>query len=128
MKVLERQLTEILARHSELRLAILFGSQASGGVTRDSDIDVAVLADSPLSAEFKLALMQQIALECGRPVDLVDLHTAGEPVLGQVLKGKRLLGSDASYARLLTRHLLDAADFLPLQRRILAERKAAWIS
>jgi predicted nucleotidyltransferase len=125
---IEQQLTEILARHSELRLAILFGSQASGGVTRDSDIDVAVLADSPLSAEFKLALMQQIALECGRPVDLVDLHTAGEPVLGQVLKGKRLLGSDASYAPLLTRHLLDAADFLPLQRRILAERKAAWIS
>lgn len=125
---IEQRLTEILARHSELRLAILFGSQASGGATRDSDIDVAVLADSPLSAEFKLALMQQIALECGRPVDLVDLHTAGEPVLGQVLKGKRLLGSDASYARLLTRHLLDAADFLPLQRRILAERKAAWIN
>ena len=125
---IEQQLTEILARHSELRLAILFGSQASGGATRDSDIDVAVLADSPLPAEFKVALMQQIALECGRPVDLVDLHTAGEPVLGQVLKGKRLLGSDASYARLLTRHLLDAADFLPLQRRILAERKAAWIN
>ncbi|MFO7553508.1 MAG: nucleotidyltransferase domain-containing protein [Haliea sp.] len=128
MKTMQQQLTEVLARHSELRLAILFGSQASGQATHDSDIDLGVLAHSPLSAEFKLELMQQIALECGHPVDIVDLHGAGEPILGQVLKGKRLLGDDTSYAQLLTRHLLDAADFLPLQRRILAERKAAWIN
>ncbi|MFN2330160.1 MAG: nucleotidyltransferase domain-containing protein [Chromatocurvus sp.] len=125
---MEQQLTEVLARHSQVRLAILFGSQARGQATRDSDIDVGVLAQSSLSAGFKLELMQQIALECGRPVDIVDLYNAGEPVLGQVLKGKRLLGDDVIYAQLLTRHLLDAADFLPLQRRILAERKAEWIN
>ena len=48
---------------------------------------------------------------------------AGEPLLGEVLKGRRLLGSDTSYARLITRHLLDAADFLPYRERILSERR-----
>lgn len=128
MTTIERQILGILARYSELRLAILFGSQATGQAARDSDIDIGVLAGGPLSAAFKLELMQQVGLKCGRPVDIVDLHNAGEPILGQVLKGKRLLGDNATYAQLLTRHLLDTADFLPLQRRMLAERRAAWIN
>jgi hypothetical protein len=67
-----------------------------------------------------------MAEQLGRPIDLVDLHTAGEPLLGEVLKGRRLLGSDTSYARLITRHLLDAADFLPYRERILSERGKQW--
>lgn len=128
MTTIERQITRILSHYPELRLAILFGSQAGGGATRDSDIDIGVLSEGPMSAAFKLELMQRVGLECGRPVDIVDLHTAGEPVLGQVLKGRRLLGDNATYAQLLTRHLLDTADFVPLQRRILAERRAEWIN
>ena len=60
-------------------------------------------------------------------MDLVDLHTAGEPLLGQVFKGQRLLGSTTLYAQLLSRHLIDSADFLPLQQRILKERRDAWL-
>ena len=33
-----------------------------------------------------------------------------------------------SYAAMLTRHLLNTADFVPLQQRILAERREAWIN
>jgi hypothetical protein len=62
------------------------------------------------------------------PVDLIDLKRTGEPLLGQILKhGVRLMGSDTDYAALLTRHLFDAADFLPYRNRILAERRRAWI-
>jgi len=39
----------------------------------------------------------------------------------------RLLGDDATYAGLLTKHLINTADFVPLQQRILAERRSAWI-
>jgi hypothetical protein len=38
-----------------------------------------------------------------------------------------LLGDDATYARLLTKHLINSADFAPLQQRILDERRNAWI-
>ena len=75
----------------------------------------------------KLGLIETIGARFRRPVDIVDLYFAAEPILGQIFKGKRLLGNDASYARLLTKHLINTADFVPLQQRILTERHNAWI-
>jgi predicted nucleotidyltransferase len=118
--------TEVLSRFPQVQLAILFGSCAKGNATAASDLDLGVLADKPLDAELSIRLIGEMAEKLGRPVDLVDLHTAGEPLLGEVLKGRRLLGSDTSYARLITRHLLDAADFLPYRERILSERRRQW--
>jgi len=127
MSTLDKQLARFLSRYAELKLAILFGSQAMGNATRDSDIDLALLSDAPISSSKKLQLVEQIGAKFGRPVDIVDLFFAAEPVLGQVFKGKRLLGDDVTYARLLTKHLINTADFVPLQKRILTERRNAWI-
>ncbi len=108
-------------------MAILFGSQATGHTTPESDIDLALLSDAPISSGLKLELIELIGAEFGRPVDIVDLYYAAEPVLGQVFKGKRLFGKSTTYAGLLTKHLINTADFVPLQQRILTERKNAWI-
>ena len=70
--------------------------------------------------------MGAIGAEFSRPVDIIDLHSAGELLLGQVFQGTRLLGDDETYAKLLTRHLIYSADFLPLRERILAERRKEW--
>ena len=76
----------------------------------------------------KIALIEKLAQASGLPIDLIDLKNVGVPLQGQILKhGIRLLGSDTDYAALLSRHLLDAADFLPYRNRILAERRQAWI-
>lgn len=113
---------------SGLRTVIVFGSVARGDARRDSDIDVAVDTGRRLSAADKRALISAVAEATGRPVDLVDLRAVGEPLLGQILAhGKRIFGSDEHYARLITRHLFDQADFLPYRDRILAERRRAWI-
>lgn len=121
-------LESLLARQPGLELAILFGSMASGRQRPDSDLDLAVQAARPLTVEHKLALVGQLALASGRAVDLVDLRTVGEPLLGQILsRGRRLLGSDEAHAALLRRHLLDAADFLPYAQRMVTERRQAWI-
>ncbi len=127
MNSLDKQLARFLSRYPRFKLAILFGSQATGGVTNKSDIDLALLTDTPISSDLKLELAEKIGARFGRPVDIVDLYFAPEPVLGQAFKGIRLLGDDATYARLLTRHLINTADFVPLQQRILAERRNAWI-
>lgn len=79
MSISHEQLAELLSGHPQIELTILFGSQAGGSPSADSDIDLA------------------------------------------------LLGDDATYAKLLTRHLIDSADFLPLREWILAERRKAWI-
>ena len=121
-------LQDALARHPELELAIVFGSVGVGAERADSDVDLAVQAAHPLDAGHKMALVGDFAAATGRAVDLVDLQTVGEPLLGQILThGRRLRGSDEAHGRLLSRHLVDAADFLPYAQRIVDERRRAWI-
>jgi len=129
MKTIETMIQATLAPHPEIRLAILFGSLATGQGHRDSDVDLAIDAGQPLEIKAKMSLMTQLAECTGRAVDLIDLQTVGEPLLGQILKhGKRLLGEDVLYAELIKRHLFDEADFMPYHRRILRERRSAWIT
>lgn len=111
-----------------LELALLFGSAAQARLRPDSDLDIAVLAQAPLTVDEKSALIESLGRRFGRPVDVVDLAVAGEPLVSQVLAtGRRLLGSDEAYAAVLVRSLADRVDFLPYQRRILDERRRLWI-
>jgi uncharacterized protein len=125
---LNNRIRQILGRHGDIRLAILFGSLAAGDATPRSDLDLAVLMGIPLSTETKMTLIGELSQAIGRPVDLIDLRVAGEPLLGQILKhGVRLFGNVTDYAELLKRHLFEEADFMPYRRRILADRRQAWI-
>lgn len=122
------RLTSILRRHPEIELAILFGSMARKGGSSQSDIDLAVDFGRPSTAMERMALIEEIAGEFGQPVDLVDLACAGEPLLGQIIKGGRqLIGDSDRFARLLSRHWIDQADFQPLRDRILTRRRSDWI-
>lgn len=121
-------LRDTLEQRGDFELAFVFGSVASGTARVDSDLDIAVQAAQVLSASQKMALIGDLADATGRPVDLVDLRTVGEPLLGQILShGRRLLGDTDAHGCLLSRHLIDAADFLPYAQRILDERRRAWI-
>ncbi len=124
----EQTLQRVIHRHPHITLAILFGSCASGSAKPDSDIDIAVAAERPLTLDERAELVTEISEATGRPVDLIDLAEVGEPLLGQILtKGKRLTEAPEPFARLLAQHWLDAADFLPIRNRILEERRKAWI-
>ncbi len=119
---------QLLEAQPDIRVAFAFGSVPAGRAGFESDIDIAVLAEEPLDVERTMELIRSIALATGRPVDLIDLRTAGEPLLGQILQnGVRLRGSDAEHAELVRRHLFDAADFLPYVERMLEERRQRWI-
>lgn len=129
MKSTETIIQAALGSHPEIRQAILFGSLAAGWARPDSDVDLAVDAGKPLSSEARMVLISELAGSTGRPVDLIDLQIVGEPLLGQILaRGRRLRGNDSDYAELIKRHLFDEADFMPYYRRILAERRNAWIA
>lgn len=125
---LKQTILAAVGTQPNIGLVILFGSLATGEGRVESDLDLAVDAGRRLTAGEKTALISELAENVGRPVDLVDLHAVGEPLLGQILRhGKRILGSDTRYANLIRRHLFDQADFLPYRNRILAERRRAWI-
>jgi len=122
------QIRKVLERHNVIRLAILFGSLAKGAAHSESDLDLAVGADHPLDTDETMELIADLAEAFGRPVDLIDLSTVGEPLLGQIIAGgRRIVGSNTLYAELLLKHLYNQEDFVPYQRRILKERREAWI-
>lgn len=118
----------VLATHPEIELAYVFGSVAQGRARMESDVDVAVQAAKPLDAALRMQLIEELALATGRPVDLIDLHTVGEPLLGQILKhGKRVIGTPTAHANLMSRHVYAMEDFVPYVTRMLEERRRAWM-
>lgn len=122
-------LQSLLEQDSDIKLAILYGSMATGKFIDQSDVDLAIKKNKPFTEQQKKQMIEQLALITGRPVDLVDLSTVGEPLLGQIIKyGKRLLGSDAQYAELVLQHIYAQADFVPYIERTLKERRDQWIS
>lgn len=122
----QQNILAALEKHPEIHTAYIFGSVAKGTAKPESDLDIAVQGDKPLTAEQHIALVGDLALATDRAIDLIDVKTAGEPLLGEILQGQRLLGGNAAHAELIKRHLFDSADFLPYVERMLAERRAQW--
>ena len=111
-----------------LELAVIFGSVARGLARADSDVDIAARYAAALDADEKLSLVRALGAATGRPIDLIDLRTAGPIVARQALTtGKRLFGTDTAFATQLSRTLIDYADFAPLIERTLRERRDAWM-
>jgi predicted nucleotidyltransferase len=126
---IEATLTSLLRAHDGVKAAWVFGSVARSEAAMESDLDVAVLGPEPLTANQKKELIEQLAQESGRPVDLVDLQATHGPIIGQILHdGRQMFCDDTSlYAELLKRWWLDQADWRPYRRRILKERRERWI-
>ena len=93
-----KQYKQLLANENSVQLAIIFGSIAMGKETPESDLDIAILEAKPMSIRRKYRLIEKLALKTGRSIDLIDLHTVGEPLLGQILKyGQRIKNNDQLY-------------------------------
>ncbi|SHF16048.1 Predicted nucleotidyltransferase [Modicisalibacter ilicicola DSM 19980] len=88
---LERCLQRLREQLPELQAVYLFGSEASGHAGSASDVDLAVLLPTPLSATVRWTLMDQLAEIVGRDVDLVDLRGASTVMQRQVLEGGQRL-------------------------------------
>jgi predicted nucleotidyltransferase len=125
---IDTQLKAVLTHFPKIVFAMLFGSVALGRQHAESDLDIAVAAKQALTNLEKIALISALADCTGRPVDLIDLKTVSEPLLGQIVRhGRRIVGSDTLYGELISRHLFEQADFMPYRTRLLAERRMVWI-
>ena len=126
---IEAAIRQVLARHPSIAVAILFGSLAAGRERTDSDLDIAVASTAPLNPQTRLQLIDELAVAMGRPIDLIDLSRTHGSLLQQILtKGRLLTCTDRTrYANLLLRVVYEEADVMPYYRRILAERRQAWI-
>ena len=113
-----------LAREDGLKVALVYGSAAAGTMRRESDVDVAVLFDKPLSMEARLALWERLTAATRREIDLLDLYSLGGEILHQVLtKGRVVVKNDEqAYYWLAKRMVYERQDFMPLVRRAQRER------
>ena len=126
---LDQKLIDVLVHHPSVTMALLFGSLAAGQGRMGSDLDLAVATVTPLTPQTKIELIEDLAVAIGRPVDLIDLAQAHGPLLQQIVtRGRMVLCKNRTlYAELLRRVAYDEADVMPYYRRILSERRQAWI-
>ena len=127
----QQVLRDVLAQRPEVLLGYVFGSFGgdNGQPGPESDVDGAVAANGPLDSAARLRLTDDLAMATGRPVDLIDLHTAGPVILTQALtRGTCLVKRDpALLARLIVRMWYLNEDFLPLVRRIQDARRRRFL-
>ena len=72
----------VLRSRSDVRLALVFGSEARGTSASESDVDIAV--DAP--GVDRLALARDLSLATGREVDVVDLGDVGYPLRAALVR------------------------------------------
>lgn len=126
---LDQKLIDVLVHHPSVTMAFLFGSLAAGHGRRESDLDLAIATANLLTPQTKIELIEDLAVAIGRPVDLIDLAQAHGPLLQQVVtRGRMVLCKNRTlYAELLRRVAYDEADVMPYYRRMLSERRQAWL-
>jgi predicted nucleotidyltransferase len=119
----------ILRDMPDLRLVILYGSAATGKMRPDSDVDIAILFDRPLSTEKKMELISRLERELKRDVDLVDLFDLNGTILKQILtKGHVLLQATTGVlAELIQRMIYNQTDMMPYVSRTLMERQKRFV-
>lgn len=128
-KTLTAELRQVLGVFPAIRFAVVFGSMAIGTETPDSDLDLAVQADRPLTTDQRIAITEALALVFNRPIDLIDLRTVGQPLLYQIISGgKQVVGARHLWGDLVYRSIMENEDFVPYQKRILEGRRRAWMS
>ncbi len=109
------RLGAVLAARGGLRLAVLFGSGATGRLRPDSDLDVAVWPLSPAAELDDLSLQSELTLEAGREVDLVRIDHASTLLKWQIAKNavSILEASPGELARFRAYAASEYADFAP---------------
>ena len=120
---------KVLSAELGLKLAILYGSAATGKMRADSDVDIALLFDCPLNAEQKMRLISHLERELLRDVDLVDLSALSGTILKQVLrKGQVLIQTKpGELAELVRKMIYNQTDMMPYVSRTLIERQRRFI-
>jgi predicted nucleotidyltransferase len=119
-----KQIRAFLQNESKIKQAILFGSYAKATQMEDSDIDLAIQLEKPMTAIQKLAYVERLQNCTDTEIDLIDLLTVGQPLLSQIMKyGKRLKGNSTQYAKLAVRNVNTTQDFMPAIKYIMKARR-----
>ena len=105
----------------EVQVAIVYGSSITGKNRPGSDVDIAVLADAPISFERRLIMVESLEKVLHQEVDLVDVYSLHGPLLQQIFENGSIVlkRSPQALAGLLKRLWFDREDMAPLTRYVM---------
>lgn len=117
---LVEQLNGALAERPDVRLAVLFGSAASGQLTAGSDVDLAVQFEGPDADSGALGV--SISRLVSRPVDIVRMDEAPPLLRFEIARDGILLVERQAHAwsDFRARAMVDWWDWAPTARAIQA--------
>ena len=120
MEMPERLQRQALA-WPEVKLAVLFGSQARGDALPGSDADLGLLLD-PYSPELRFRIEAELGRAAGRPVDVVLLDDAPPLLRFEIACDGVLLfqREDHLWTDFKARAMVDWWDWAPTHRMIAA--------
>lgn len=124
MKVSQQNIIKKFFDHRNVDAVLVFGSQASGKTTSDSDVDVAILYNGQKipSPEKILELKEELSGKLKQPVDMVVLNRANPILTHQIFKSKLVLlnKNPAHLNTIFVKHVTAYAD-LKRSRKIIED-------
>ncbi len=111
----------VLRRGPPVRVAVLFGSRATGIARPDSDVDIAIVPrDVRLSIWEEGSLAAELEAALGLPIDLVRLDLVPTLVRWEIVKSATLILADPpdAWTGLLASVFCEHADYRPAADRI----------
>ena len=117
MSTLNDTAKRILEGCPKISSAWLFGSRASGAARPDSDVDIAILVNAPLTVDELVSLSSELSWELREDhVDLVIVNDASPILAFEAISGTNLLCRSAAFQ----------AEFFSLTCRLYEESMAMW--
>lgn len=112
------KLGEFFADKGEIVLAFIFGSVVSGLLTKDSDVDIAVLFDHLPHFSDILRVKDAASESIGRDVDIVVLNESSPVIRMQVLKNGRLIKKrdNAAYGNFFVKAVKEYDDLKQIRK------------
>lgn len=110
-----------LQEFPDVQIAIVYGSSTTGKTRPGSDVDIAVLADEPISFERRLIMIESLEKVLHQEVDFVDLYSLHGPLLHEIFARGAIVfkKSPQALAALLKRLWYDREDMAPLSRYVM---------
>jgi predicted nucleotidyltransferase len=124
-QALQAGLAEFAASDPRILALYLFGSRAQGDATEQSDVDVGILFQQPVTLRDVLRLEDALEQRLGLPVDLVDAGHASAFLALDIIRGERVFCTDEDrcdeFDLYVMRRAGDLAPFERERRRLLLQ-------
>ena len=115
IKIDRKKLASVFSKYKGIKAFYLFGSAATNKMHNQSDVDLAIVADSPKLKKYKLEILTDL-VKCGyESVDLVFLDYSDIVIMYEAVKHNKLIyvrdgfDSRAFFSKIIRQYL----DFLP---------------